>query len=275
MSTVSYIPKTMEELGEALGKLTANSIILAGGTDLVLRLHSKHLQPDVLLSLSDIPELQKIEITEESAYIGAMATMTRIHDALNGLADLQALADAAGGVGSPQIRNKGTIGGNVANASPAADTPAALWILGAQVHIMGPGGARRSMPVQAFTVDSRKTALQPGEIVIGFSIDRAALRGWRSVFVKLGHRSQVTISRIGLAMALLQDETGTILDARVVAGAIKPIPFQLTEAEAMLRGSKPDTSLAPAIGETFRPHTRRAYKAAAAKGVVEDVLNRF
>jgi len=275
MSTLSYIPKTMDELGEALGKLTADSMILAGGTDLVLRLHSKHLQPDVLLSLSDVPELQKIELTEESAYIGSMATMTRVHDALDGLADLQALADAAGGVGSPQIRNKGTIGGNVANASPAADTPAALWILNAQVHIMGPGGARRSMPVQEFTVDSRKTALQPGEIVIGFSIDRAALRGWRSAFVKLGHRSQVTISRIGLAVALLQDDEGVILDARVVAGAIKPIPFRLTEAEALLRGSKPDPALAPAIGEIFRPHTRRAYKAAAAKGVVEDVLNRF
>ena len=75
MNTVSYIPKTLEELGEALTHLTPNSLVLAGGTDLVLHMRAKHLEPDVLLSLSDIPQLREIQVTPEQASIGAMATV--------------------------------------------------------------------------------------------------------------------------------------------------------------------------------------------------------
>ena len=95
MNTVSYIPKTLEELGEALTHLTPNSLVLAGGTDLVLHMRAKHLEPDVLLSLSDIPQLREIQVTPEQASIGAMATMHQVQQALDGLEDLQALADAA------------------------------------------------------------------------------------------------------------------------------------------------------------------------------------
>lgn len=268
-------PKTTEELGEALSCLTAESIVLAGGTDLILRMKKTQFQPDILLSLMDVPELRHISLGPDRAVIGAMATMAQVKKAMDGLDDLQCLADAAGGVGSPQIRNKGTIGGNVANASPAGDLPPVLWLLDAQVDILGPGGVRRSLPIREFLLGSGKVQLEQGEIVAGFTIDRVALRGWRSVFVKLGHRSQVTISRIGLAMALRQDESGVVQDARVVGGAIQPVPYELEAAEAILRGQKPDPSLAIAIGDTFQGHTRRVYKAAAAKGVAEDALLRF
>lgn len=270
-----YIPNTLEELGEALGRLTGNSLILAGGTDLVLRLRSKNLQPDALLSLGSVPALREIEITPERASIGAMATMAEIKKAVDGLPDLQALADAAGGVGSPQIRNKGTIGGNAVNASAAADLPPVLWLLNARVEIMGPGGALRTIPVQELPDGHQGNTLALGEAAVRFIIDRTALSGWRSAFVKLGHRSQVTISRIGMAMALLQDEDGTVRDARVVAGAIKPVPFPLPAAEDILRGKKPDPALAIELGETFKGNTRRVYKENAAKGVFQDTLLRF
>lgn len=270
-----YIPNTLEELGEALGRLTENSLILAGGTDLVLRLRSKNLQPDALLSLGSVPALREIEITPERASIGAMATMAEIKKAVDGLPDLQALADAAGGVGSPQIRNKGTIGGNAVNASAAADLPPVLWLLNARVEIMGPGGALRTIPVQELPDGHQGNTLALGEAAVRFIIDRTALSGWRSAFVKLGHRSQVTISRIGMAMALLQDEDGTVRDARVVAGAIKPVPFPLPAAEDILRGKKPDPALAIELGETFKGNTRRVYKENAAKGVFQDTLLRF
>ena len=278
MSTC-LIPKNTEELGEALGQLTERSLILAGGTDLVLQMRAKHLEPDVLLSLSDMTALQNIIITPERAIIGAMATMARVKEAADGLPDLQALADAAGGVGSPQIRNKGTIGGNVANASPAADLPCVLWLLNAQVDILCPGGLRRALPIQQFFQgkDGRKTQLEPGEVILSFTIDRTTLRGWRSAFHKLGHRSQVTISRIGMAIALRLNDDGVIADARVVAGAIKPIPFQLPAAEDILRGQRPEPTpeLCIALGETFKGNTRRVYKENAAKGVFEDTLKLF
>ena len=265
-----YIPNTLEELGETLGRLTENSLILAGGTDLVLRLRSKNLQPDALLSLGSVPALREIEITPERASIGAMATMAEIKKAVDGLSDLQALADAAGGVGSPQIRNKGTIGGNVVNASAAADLPPVLWLLNARVEIMGPGGALRTIPVQELPDGHQGNTLALGEAAVRFIIDRTVLSGWRSAFVKLGHRSQVTISRIGMAMALLQDEDGTVRDARVVAGAIKPVPFPLPAAEDNLRSKKPDPGFAVELGETLNGNTRRVYKENAAKGWFHD-----
>lgn len=274
MSTC-YTPKTMDELRRALDRLTGRSLILAGGTDLVLRLRAEHLQPDALLYLGGVPALREIEITPDRASIGAMATMAEIKAAVDGLPDLQALAGAAGGVGSPQIRNKGTIGGNVANASAAADLPPVLWLLGARAEIMGPGGARRTLSVRQLPDGNQGVTLAPGEIILRFVIDRAPWRGWRSAFEKLGHRPQVTISRIGIAAALLQDAGGTVLDARVVVGAIKPVPFPLPAAGDILRGKKPDPGLAAALGETFQGNTRRVYKERAARGVFQDLLLKF
>ena len=273
--SICLIPETMEQLSRDLERLTPDSLVLAGGTDLILRMREKRLQPDVLLSLSGVKELRDITITPDRAVIGAMATMAQVKRAADGLEDLQALADAAGGVGSPQIRNKGTIGGNVANASPAGDLPPVLWMLDAQAGLMAPGGCRRSLPVRQLLVDSGRTQLAPGELIVSFNIDRAALRGWRTVFEKLGHRSQVTISRIGLAVGLRQDGTGVVQEARVVAGAIKPVPFRLSDAEQLLLGKRPDPGLARAVGDTFKGNTRRAYKEAAAKGVAENALIRF
>ena len=277
--SICLIPRNLDELSEALGRLTERSLILAGGTDLVLQMRAKHLAPDVLLSLSDVAALRDIVVTPERAVVGAMATMARVKQALDGLPDLQALADAAGGVGSPQIRNKGTIGGNVANASPAADLPCVLWLLNAQADILSPGGLRRTVPMVDFFQgrEGRKTQLETGEIILSFTIDRAALRGWRSAFHKLGHRSQVTISRIGMAIALRQNGEGVIEDARVVAGAIKPTPFRLPAAEEILRGRRPEPTpeLCVALGETFKGNTRRVYKENAAKGVFEDTLKLF
>lgn len=270
--SISLIPTTMEELGEALSQLTEQSLVLAGGTDLTLVMRAKLLEPDIVLCLTDIPQLREIQITPERAVIGSMATMHDLELAANGIPDLQALADASSDVGSPQVRNKATVGGNVANASPAADTPSVLWALGAQVDIMGPGGVRRLMPICEFMLGSKKTALGPGEVIVSFLIDRTALRGWRSAYHKLGHRTRVTISRIGMTIVVREDEDGIVQDARVVAGAIKPIPFELKAAEDILRGQRADPSLAEAIGATFKGNTRRVYKENAAKGVAEDVL---
>lgn len=275
MST-SFIPKNLEELGRDLAQLPEDSLILAGGTDLVIHINSRHLQPQALLSLSDVAEMRQIVITPELASIGAMATMAQVAAATDGLEDLQALAHAASDVGSPQIRNKGTIGGNVANASPAADLPPVLWLLNARVEIMGPGGATRIIPVQELPTGTKPaTILARNEVLVRFLIDRTALKGWRTVFYKLGHRTRVTISRIGMSIAIRQDENGIIQDARVVVGAIKPVPYRLPAAEDILRGNRPDPELGPQLGETFKGNTRRVYKEQAAKGAFASALARF
>ena len=253
--TTSFIPKTLEELGRDLARLPEDSLILAGGTDLVIHMHSRHMRPQALLSLSDVEELRQIVITPELASIGAMATMAQVAAAADGLEDLQA---------------------NVANASPAADLPPVLWLLNAQVEIMGPGGATRVIPIQELPTGTKPaTILARNEVLVRFLIDRTALKGWRTVFYKLGHRSQVTISRIGMSIAILQDECGIIQDARVIVGAIKPVPYRLPAAENILRGNRPDPELGPRLGETFKGNTRRVYKEEAAKGAFANALARF
>ena len=145
------------------------------------------------------------------------------------------------------------------------------------------GDLRRDMLAQpdlgAYLDQNRPyfSQLELGEVIVSFTIDRAALRGWRSAFHKLGHRSQVTISRIGMAIALRLNEADVIEDARVVAGAIKPTPFRLPAAEDILRGRRPAPTpeLCIALGETFKGNTRRVYKENAAKGVFEDTLKLF
>lgn len=273
--TQSFTPTTLEELSQALSHLTAESFILGGGTDLIIHMREHHLHPDVLLSLSHVAELTKVEITPDHAYFGAMVTMSQAEEATRSIPDLAAIAHAAGDVGSPQIRNKGTLGGNVANASPAGDLPPVLWMLDAQVEILGVNNQRRTLPIREFITGVSETLLAPKEAVIGFTIQRKPLEGFRTAFHKLGHRSKVTISRIGLAMALRQDEEGVIQEARVVAGAIQTKPFPLLAAEELLVGQSPSLELAIPIGDTFQGNTRRVYKAAAAKGVAADVLKHF
>ena len=158
--TTSFIPKTLEELGRDLARLPEDSLILAGGTDLVIHMHSRHMRPQALLSLSDVEELRQIVITPELASIGAMATMAQVAAAADGLEDLQALAHAASDVGSPQIRNKGTIGGNVANASPAADLTCTV----AAERPGGDHGARRCHSGHPHTgaAHRRQTRHDPG-----------------------------------------------------------------------------------------------------------------
>lgn len=290
------VPVNLEELAGALGRMTPKSKVLAGGTDLIVKMRTRGLDPDFLVVLDQVKEMREIRVTEEEAVIGAMATMKEIHEALAGYPDLRALSDAAGGVGSPQIRCKATIGGNVANASPAADTPPALWVLGASVTLMNSKGDLRTISMREFNGErpedsaavqkvaygstqaksgGRKTDLKPDEVIVHFQVDRTKLKGWQSAFVKLGSRAYVSISRIGIATAMKIGADGVIEDIHLCAGAIKPIPFELREAEREMIGKRLDLSYAELIGNTFKGNTRRKYKEDAARGVAQDLLIRL
>lgn len=276
-----YRPTSMSALARDLGWLTPQSVIIAGGTDAVIALGRRDEQPDTLLSLDGISALRRIDFGRDELRIGSMATMHQIAETLGGAADVQALADAAATVGSPQIRNKATIGGNVANASPAADTPVALCLLGAEAEVMGPGGVIRRAPVGELFAEDGGNSLGVGEIICAFVIRREPLEGWRTAFVKLGSRQRVTISRIGLAIGVRLGESHLIEDIRVFAGAIKSVPFELVAAEEGLRGrvlshEAIDSGELPGIvAASFIGNTRRRYKELAAKGVAADVLARL
>ena len=133
-------PKSMAELSGALAQATPATRILAGGTDYVLHERKGDFTPDLLIYPGAIPELHQISLTDDGLTIGAMVTMCEIADALSSVPAYRAIADMAANVGSPQIRNKATLAGNLANASPAGDSLPVCLLYQAQVLVMDGGG---------------------------------------------------------------------------------------------------------------------------------------
>ena len=282
MTPILYAPESMPELAGCLGKLTPAGKILAGGTDLVIQLNKGACSPDALLCLRDIERLREVRQTDEGIEIGAMATIAELagNPLLTG--PYTALRHAATGVGSVQVRNTATIGGNIANASPAGDIAPALVLLGAETIIAGPDGLRR-VPVEQVTTGSGKTSLAYNEAIVQFVLPGSISAATRTAFVKLGFRSVLSVSRIGLALRLDLDKEGIITAAVVVAGAIAPTPVHVNQAEHFLIGKKPVLETAVEVGrllsalilEITPELFDRDYKVEAAYGVAEDAFNKI
>lgn len=218
-------------LAQALDHLGARAFrLLAGGTDLYPGTQGRQLSGDIL-DLTAIEALRQIELGPRGLRIGACATWSAI--AATALPPaLASLQQAAREVGGRQIQNAGTIGGNLCNASPAADGVPPLLILGAGVEISSAAG-QRVLPLSDFITGPRRTALKAGELVTAIVIPRPALTG-RSVFRKLGARKYLVISIAAVALRVVERE-GRIADAYVAVGACSAVARRLAEVEAALR----------------------------------------
>lgn len=207
--------------------------VLAGGTDLYpvagARLDGR------VLDLSGLPELSGIE-TGQVLRIGAATTWAAIADADLPLA-CRALQQAARQVGGRQVQNAGTIGGNLCNASPAADGVPPLLALGAEVELVSARGQRR-LPLQQFILGPRRTELGSDEILAAVLIPEAALCG-RSAFVKLGARTHLVIS-IAMVAARVVVEGGRVCEVAVAVGSCSPVAVRLQAVEAALVGVAAD-----------------------------------
>ena len=279
MSVNTYAPKTMPELSAALGALTPESKIIGGGTDLIIKLTQGTCTPDALLYLGELEGAQDIIETSEGLEIGAMATMTALAECPFLTGPYAAIGHAAVDVGAWQIRNRATIGGNLANASPAGDLAPALFLLNAEVLIAGPGGTRRE-PIDKVILGPMKTSLQFNEAIVRFFIPRVPSQTAKSAFIKLGYRKALTISRIGLAAMLDVDENGVTTQFELIAGAISLTPVHVKKAETYLIGKKPSQADAAQVGQflsdlilEITPEIfDRDYKVEAAFGVTEDLF---
>lgn len=206
--------------------------LLAGGTDVYPAL-SPDGPAEGFLDLTGVEALQDIAEIDGALRVGAMASWAAVQRVLHDPVHA-ALVQAAREVGSPQIQAVGTVGGNLCNASPAADGTVALMALDAEVEIAGPGGRRR-MPVARFVTGVRKVALSPGEVVVALWLP--PLRG-RSAFLKLGARRYLVISIAMVAARCAVDSAGRIVSAAVAVGACSPVAQRLPGLEAALVGAR-------------------------------------
>src|SRR5436190_1044336 len=216
-----FLPRTLEEALETKAE-HPEAVPIAGGTDLMVELNFDRRRPEAMMDISRLGELQQWRREDGQVFLGSGVTYTRI---MNELTDVPAWVQAARTVGSPQIRNRGTVGGNLGTASPAGDALPVLAALDAEIVLTRAGGHQRSLPWNEFTVGVKKTAMQPNELILGSR--------WKSVrgpgsFSKIGTRNAMVISVAGLCLIL--DEEGR--NVRVALGSVAPTIVRATEAEA-------------------------------------------
>lgn len=248
-------------IGECIDLLTCygpDAQILAGGTDLVVKLRARTVRPKVVVNLGALAELSKIEKCDDgSVKIGAMTTLREIirSDCLAGVFDI--IRQGAGHVSSMQVRNVATLGGNSCNASPGADTVPGLIAAEAVARIVCPGG-ERLLPLENFFEGPGKTALRVGEILTGFRVPAPRpLTG--GSYKKYSIRGDADLAIVGVAARLTVDENGAVQRARIVLGAAGPIPLRARNAEQLLLERRPDEDLfkeaALAAAQESRPIT--------------------
>lgn len=265
-----------QELAEALRLLADGPrTILAGGTDLYPATARQALEGDIL-DITEISGLRGIHRDAQAWRIGAATPWADII-----AADLppafDALKQAAGEVGSVQIQAAGTVGGNLCNASPAADGVPPLLVLDAEIAIAGPTG-RRQVPLAEFITGPRQTALAPGELVTGLVIPEEATGG-RSGFLKLGARAYLVIS-IAMVAARIEIAAGRIADLALSVGACSAVATRLTAVEASLIGAPvadidqvmSDAGIIAALSPISDIRGSDTYRAEAAATLIRRVL---
>lgn len=277
-----YRATSVTDVCEKLEAFAGKAKIIAGGTDLLVQMKEKDEKLKALDWLIDISalteELRYIREEGENIRVGVLSTHTDIEQSELIERYVPFLGVASSTVGSPQIRNLGTIGGSICNASPAADPLTPMIAAGTVVVIQGMAGCRE-VTLEAFYHGKGATDLQEDEFVIAFIIHKLPQHG-KSQFVKLGRRKALAISRLNVAVALELDEDNRITTASIAPGCIFVKPERVTRAEEVLIGKEPSKILfaevAKVVSEVMIEKTgirwSTEYKQPAVEGVVEEAL---
>jgi CO/xanthine dehydrogenase FAD-binding subunit len=207
----------------------------AGGTDLMVLLEAGKLPHRRFLSIWKLPELRGIEEVSANVMLGALTTYTEIRRNEILAREFPLLGRAAAETGSVATQNRGTLGGNIANASPAADSPPALLVYDADLELVSAGGSRW-VPYLGFWTGYKQTALRADELIRRIRLPRAT-PGWRHYYRKVGARRAQAISKVCLAAAARVD-AGRIADVRIALGSVAPVVLRAVETEKALRGQK-------------------------------------
>lgn len=235
MSFTVHHPASVSDAVALAERYGTDGRFLAGGTDLIIQIHRKRLAPQHLIDLTSLTELRAIEDGDDEIRIGAMATHKAIERNPLFEGALVALAEAARVVGGHQVRNVGTVGGNIANASPAADVVAPLLALDADVVLQGAAATRR-VRLRDFLAGPGRTTRGDGELVRQVHVAKPPPRS-ATAFLKAGRRKAMEISVVCVAARVTLDDAGRCAAARIALGAVSATAMRAEAAERALEGA--------------------------------------
>ena len=239
----AYEMESPRNLAAALDRLASESEVwrpFAGGTDLMVLLEAGKLPHHRFVNFWRLRELCGIEETREHVTLGALTTYTEVRHHRTLAREFPLLCRAAAETGGIATQNRGTLGGNIANASPAADSPPALLVYDAELELVSARGSRR-VPYHRFHTGYKTMNMAPDEIIARIRLPRASV-GWRQYYRKVGTRKAQAISKVCFA-GVARIENGEVKDVRIALGSVAPTVLRAVKTEALLRGRKLDPAV--------------------------------
>jgi CO/xanthine dehydrogenase FAD-binding subunit len=270
-------------LSEALGLLTREPGVwqpFAGGTDLMVLLEAGKLPHKRFLSVARLDDLRGIELSSADVTLGALTTYTEIQKHRVLQKEFPLLCAAARETGSIATQNRGTLGGNIVNASPAADSPPSLLVYDAEIELVSVRGARW-VPYHGFHTGYKKMQIASDELLRAIRLPRR-VKKWRQYYRKVGTRRAQAISKVCFAGAALV-ENGTIRDARIALGSVAPMVLRAVKTEDALCGSSVTPTVIAAametLGQEIAPiddiRSTARYRLRVAQNLLEEFLSQL
>lgn len=240
-------PSTTDEVFALLRQEGPSARVFAGGTDVFVAMMEKGLRVDCLIDIKGVPGMRGIaSLNGGGLSIGATTTLHEVEVSSEVRRACPVLGDAVGMIGSLQVRNRGTLGGNLANVSPAADSAPPLIVSGAELDLVSSTG-KRKVPAETFFLAPGRSLLGPGELLWRINIPEQD-PGTQSVYLKFGTRQAMDVALVGVAVSITFDASGSCRQARVAMASVAPVPLRAKKAEAALVGDLTEARIEDAAG---------------------------
>ncbi|MBC8463254.1 xanthine dehydrogenase family protein subunit M [Candidatus Bathyarchaeota archaeon] len=274
-----YAPETVREASKLLKEHGSDAVALAGGTDVIVKMKEGTRRPKYIVNLKKIPGLSGIKETSKGIEIGSLTKIREVEKSALIRDEYPILHEAARALGSVQIRNLATIGGNICNASPCADSAVGLLSLDAVAHIEGLEG-ERDVPLGDFFLGPGRTVLAPGEILTSVKVPKTA-PGSKSAFNRVA-RVSMDLATISLA-AVVTMKQGVVENSRLAWGTVAPMPMRTKDVEDFLKGKKLTDEViekaAELASKSIKPREKGRstgpYKRRVAKGFIIETLSKL
>jgi carbon-monoxide dehydrogenase medium subunit len=241
-------PTTLAEALSALASANGSARMLVGGTDIIDQIRTGRRTPELLVDVKRIPELNVLAYSQsEGLRIGAAVSCTRVHSHPDVISHYPGIASSAGLVGSIQIQNRASIGGNIGNGAPSGDTIPTLIALNATVTVAGPNGQREE-PLEGIFAGPGQLTLQPNELLVEIRVPPPKPRS-SSHYLRFIPRQEMDIAVAGVGVALTLADGGQVEEVGIVLASVAPTPIRATNAEGVLQGQRLTLDLVREAGE--------------------------